>query len=319
MFFNLKQILFGAAFILLLLLDHFTFLLPRPLITWLLSVRTMAPPAKKPKKGKPKDDAAYGDAKKTGGNDDDAAWLRDFASELTPTKETSGGTTQENKFGISPSKKQFGDKNSPDHLSNCKLRLARIKMAQGRCVLLFRIEGNDKDKPGHYFEKILGDCIFENKAFTKNLFFDKETYKWVEHGEEQLNHGGYPIKLFVIYSDTYPGEEKLVEMAKYLADELNGLNASRSKVFADEDNLFWGTNPVTWSEVIGPKPAYEKLLENIGTPDGSEAFYHKHKDAIHSYFRIGTLPRLLASVLGAPATTLNDYVADDEGDEEKKD
>ena len=257
----------------------------------------MAPPTKKSKKGKPKDDAACGEAKGTNGGGDAADWLHEFANELAPKKDAKDGTTQENMFGLSPSKKQHGDKNSPDHPHNCKVKLCCIMQAEGRCIILVCIEGNDKDKPGHCMEKVLGDCIFDGKGFTKALFFDKETYKWVEQGQEQLNHGGYPIKLFVIQSETYPGEEKLIKMAKYLADELNNLNASRSKVFADEDNLFWGTNPVAWSEVIGPKPAYEKLLETIGTPDGSEAFYHKHKDEIHSYFRVGTLPRLLASVL----------------------
>ena len=106
--------------------------------------------------------------------------------------------------------------------------------------------------------------------------------------------------MFIDETDQHTTDQAIVQIAKYIAENLNTkLNGSGKVLVSDDMNeLIWNRNAVV-SDLIGSESAIIRLENEVGSIDDEDDF-KENIDYIHTYFRKGEIPPEFKERLHAP-------------------
>lgn len=181
-----------------------------------------------------------------------------------------------------------------------------IKEPDQNSTILLRFENPRKGALfSTWSEYKMSQLKFVEAAFAKEYGLMETHYVWIEGDIKKENHRGYPIRVFPLYFESTPDTQTVWDLANLIANKLNSDDDSSEKCkAAPMDQFFWIPNEKkpTWSNVIGYKPAAEKLIETCGTPpssqDGKNRYYKKNHEWIWSCFNYNDVPVQIASQFG---------------------
>ena len=202
-------------------------------------------------------------------------------------------------FGIKPAANAGSDKDS-------KLVCVIISTENGGAVIVFRCAPNNPNlRFGSMSEKYWFDAVRTGEPWVKQANIDDDMRPWVHNEVEQKNPRGYNIRLFTLSCAEFPTEESVVQLGRYICEQVNAMPNNNTTMVVDPANYFWiptADGPV-WSDVIGSDAALKELVAKKGMP--SRGYYETNREAIHCYFRPHTFTMDLARVLYAPEEQLH--------------
>lgn len=133
----------------------------------------------------------------------------------------------------------------------------------------------------------------------------EQPMKLFRNNEEVQNNRGYPVKLFVIFTNgaplVRPSKADLIRVLKAVANRINQDNSDYT-TSVDESNLFLcprtdEEKTTVWSDVMGLDVAEREMKKKLGLP--FPGYYDVYKEDILNFFRPGEMePRLVREMDG---------------------
>ena len=198
-------------------------------------------------------------------------------------------------FGIKPAILSGCENNK-----NSKLK-AVIIAERPHATMIFCCEPNNPNNHnGSWSEKAFFDAVHHKLEWVTAINVDNDMLHWYDNDMPQLNPKGYNIRLFVIPCSEVPAESSIINLAKYICTNINGMPNNSMVIEMNPQDLFWiptAKGPV-WSDIIGSDAALKMLMEKKGMP--KPGYYFRNSVAIHSYFHPHTFMLDLAHALHAP-------------------
>jgi len=200
-------------------------------------------------------------------------------------------------FGITPASASRNQRDS-------ELKCCLIREPNG-FTLVFRCECVDPTyEGGSWSEKVMAETAFKSSKednWMKLLGFESEYKSWYHENQEMKNPKNYNIRLFLIRcknKNVIPKED-IVKLGQHICACDNATPKNRTTLRLDEQSLFWISDNVTWSDVIGFDAAL-KSLESVTTKFPAPGYYERFRETIHSHFHAGSFGTELAAHLHAP-------------------
>jgi hypothetical protein len=222
-------------------------------------------------------------------------------------------------FGIRPSKSppHFGGKTLNSSSKDSTMRVAVIKGVKSEtAAIVMRCEpvsGMANNSNASWSEKLFADALGsptkQTERWVLDLFISLITYPWHHINIRQMNNKGFPIRLFVMYTDGVPSEDSVYKFCQTVCYYLNATLNNTTKITVDPKTMFWLGENAKWSDVVGDKQSCDMLTFGKGEPN--PGFYEEHKDEILTHFHDGTFSENLASYFHAPDSTLHPSVIRD--------
>jgi len=152
---------------------------------------------------------------------------------------------------------------------------------------------------GFWGEKKMFDALRERQEWLMVLEPCQQVFNYHQNNVPIRNSRGYSVRLFAFFCGTVPENQNLIEMGKYLCENVNNMEGNNTVAVIQRDNLYFANNDVTWSEICGTQTAYEQLLLQA-SEEASPGFYDRHQALVHHFFRQGTFLPEFARVIDAP-------------------
>jgi hypothetical protein len=139
---------------------------------------------------------------------------------------------------------------------------------------------------------------------------DYNTLEYHIDGEKVRVEGNYTTRMFTVIIPGPKNMQSIINKAEIICDTLTTKFKTDSKLIGlDPDNLIWSTEPITWSELIGPVQAYNLLLHNtmiVPPAAPTQGFFEQHQNIIFDYFENGTFNQQIQQLLFAPDSVLHE-------------
>ena len=222
---------------------------------------------------------------------------------IAPGAVSSVGNIQKSPFAFSPKKKIASGGLTAFGIT---ASASPVAVSRRTGVMQFAVIGGPnpvifvKFSPnGFWGEKKMFDALRERQEWLMVLEPCQQVFNYHQNNAPIRNSRGYSVRLFAFFCGTVPENQNLVEMGKYLCENVNNMEGNNTVAVIQRDNLYFANNDVTWSELCGTQTAYEQLILQA-SEEASPGFYDRHQALVHRFFREGTFLPEFARVIDAP-------------------
>jgi hypothetical protein len=141
-------------------------------------------------------------------------------------------------------------------------------------AIVFRCESIDKQSTnGSWSEKLFSDAIRLNSSWVKELNFDSEILNWYHNNLSMKNPRGWPIRIFSIRVEEEPPELALKNLGRYICQQVNDLARDDTNLSVNDNDFFWLSQPIVWSDIIGNDAAFLNIKKEKGNPRPGKTMY----------------------------------------------
>jgi hypothetical protein len=189
-------------------------------------------------------------------------------------------------FGFNPAPAGAEDGNGANNGNHntSEIRIAIVGGVNGHSDILFRCEPTGYGNRNYsWCEKLMYDAVRATDSWTSRMNISKNVFYWYHNNVEQVNRGGYGIRMFHIPVIGNTNNDALVEVFSHICDLISTSERNSERITVNPSHMFWLQGQVVWSDVVGNTKAMLMLKKKLGSP--YPGFYEANEDEILTYFK----------------------------------
>lgn len=168
-------------------------------------------------------------------------------------------------------------------------------------IFYYFTTGNPRKPFGSsWCEKVLRDLVKNADVRLSSFGLCQKIYDLYINGEVQKNSNGYPIKVFLILLEKPATPQQASQAGQGICNVVNEDTKSKPLAIVRETPSPYHPENAVFQDMMGNEQPLGILSDHIGNPSTIPDCYTLYEELIRSLWRMATLCRTLASIIGAP-------------------